>query len=311
MFRLFEHLPDAQLALLLQLCHYEPFEEKRLVYTEGEASEDFFVIVAGAVEAFRNTMVGKQTVARLRVGQIFGEDSFFDGKPRSSTVVGTQPGLLLRLEARQVREIMKQVREFDVSLLRSFWYALAAKVRQANGFMSEIAAVGREIPERGSREQGTTVEVRPSDKVDVFQEKGLSSAGLRLLATTLPAERFPPEAMIFFEGELGDCLYIVVEGEVRISRRLQGIGEEALTILGRGEVFGEMALIDELPRSADARSHSNGCTLLRLNRHDLDELLSVQGAAASFLEMLCEILCRRYRAMINLLVTWRVMAGFS
>ena len=59
---------------------------------------------------------------------------------------------------------------------------------------------------------------------------------------------------------------------MRIARQVPGIGEEALAVLGPGQVFGEMALLDESPRSADALSH-DGCRLLAIAKEDLDDLL--------------------------------------
>jgi CRP/FNR family transcriptional regulator, cyclic AMP receptor protein len=54
------------------------------------------------------------------------------------------------------------------------------------------------------------------------------------------------------QGEAGDCLYIVEEGEVEIFLPLQDGGRTSLVTLHRGQFFGEMALIDEQPRSASA-----------------------------------------------------------
>jgi len=89
-----------------------------------------------------------------------------------------------------------------------------------------------------------------------------------------------------------------------------GMGEECLTILERGEVFGELALIDEQPRSADARAHTSGCTVFSISRSLLEEVLSMDpDAAVQFLSLLCRLLCRRLRAMNERLVAWRVMAS--
>ena len=71
-----------------------------------------------------------------------------------------------------------------------------------------------------------------------------------------------------------------------------------------------MALIDDQPRSADARAHTNGCTVLTVDRQRLEEVLEMDpDAARQFLASLCMILCRRVRAINERLVAWRVMAG--
>jgi CRP-like cAMP-binding protein len=80
--------------------------------------------------------------------------------------------------------------------------------------------------------------------------------------------------VIFREGDSGDEMYLLLSGKVRISKNLEGVGEEALTILEPGSYFGEMALIDDSPRSADARAHS-ACALGILRRDDLDQLMFV------------------------------------
>ncbi|MCB1748026.1 MAG: cyclic nucleotide-binding domain-containing protein [Gammaproteobacteria bacterium] len=58
---------------------------------------------------------------------------------------------------------------------------------------------------------------------------------------------YPERSVIFREGERGDALYVVVEGEVEI-----GVRGHVIDTLGPGELFGEMALIDAGPRSATA-----------------------------------------------------------
>ena len=77
---------------------------------------------------------------------------------------------------------------------------------------------------------------------------------------------------IFREGSNGDEMYVVVAGTVRISKEIPGAGEEALTLLGPGSYFGEMAAIDDAPRSADAVAHT-ACGLLAIRREDLDRIM--------------------------------------
>lgn len=70
---------------------------------------------------------------------------------------------------------------------------------------------------------------------------------LDLFRNTNDARPYRAGEAIFRAGDHGDNMYVVVEGEVRISAN----GKE-LEVLGSGGVFGEMALIDNMPRSADA-----------------------------------------------------------
>jgi len=108
-------------------------------------------------------------------------------------------------------------------------------------------------------------------RVPLFE--GLSQAQLKKLAAVCETERVPRGKYVFREGEPGASMYVVVEGKVRISRQLPGMGEEALAILQPGEAFGEMAVVEEGLRSADALAHEGGTVLLRIGRDPLDQLL--------------------------------------
>ncbi len=107
-------------------------------------------------------------------------------------------------------------------------------------------------------------------KVALFE--GLTSAQLRKLGATLKQVSFAAHAHIFREGDVASSMFIIATGKVRISKQVPGIGEEALAILEPGQYFGEMSLIEDGPRSADATAHI-GCTLLELERDKLDQVM--------------------------------------
>ena len=88
--------------------------------------------------------------------------------------------------------------------------------------------------------------------------EGLQPAYLRRIAGIGARERFETGAVIFAEGAVGDKMYLILSGAVRISREVPGMGEEALTVLRPGNYFGEMSMIDDFPRSADAKAHEDG-----------------------------------------------------
>jgi CRP-like cAMP-binding protein len=107
-------------------------------------------------------------------------------------------------------------------------------------------------------------------KVQLFT--GIRAEGLKRVASICSEESFRLGDIVFREGEVGDKLYIILDGKIRISREVSGMGEEALAVLGVGQAFGEMALIDDFPRSADARVHER-CRLLVLSKDALEDLL--------------------------------------
>ena len=107
-------------------------------------------------------------------------------------------------------------------------------------------------------------------KVALFE--GMSSSQLRKLGAALKAVEFPANAHIFREGDDSASMFIITEGKVRISKMVPGIGEEALAILEPGQYFGEMSLIEDTPRSADAIAHLS-CKLYELSREKLDQVM--------------------------------------
>jgi CRP-like cAMP-binding protein len=112
---------------------------------------------------------------------------------------------------------------------------------------------------------------------------GEDLAQIALIAEELDAE---PGADLVREGELGDALYLVVEGTLRV---LQG-GREVAT-LGEREVFGEMALLDAAPRSATVQARSE-VRLLRIHREEFAELLAERPEVA---RGVIQVLVRRLR----------------
>lgn len=102
--------------------------------------------------------------------------------------------------------------------------------------------------------------------------EGLTREALALIARVATEESHATGTRLFQYGDPGDKLFVILEGKVRISREVAGMGEEALAVLGAGEVFGELSLLDESPRSADARVHEP-CRALVIRKEPFDDLL--------------------------------------
>lgn len=101
---------------------------------------------------------------------------------------------------------------------------------------------------------------------------------------------------VFAEGDTGDTFYIILEGAVRVSRIVPGMGEEALAVLRPGGYFGEMSLIDDDSRSATVIAHES-LRLFAIKRRDLEDLLFVdRDLAYELLWNFVRTLSRRLRA---------------
>jgi CRP/FNR family transcriptional regulator, cyclic AMP receptor protein len=107
-------------------------------------------------------------------------------------------------------------------------------------------------------------------KINLFET--LLETELAKITKICRQESVVKDAVIFKEGDAGDRCYIITKGEVRISKFIPNIGEEALAVLKPGDYFGEMALIDNFPRSAHAIANSDG-ELLSINKTELDKIL--------------------------------------
>ncbi|HUU05501.1 MAG TPA: cyclic nucleotide-binding domain-containing protein [Patescibacteria group bacterium] len=97
----------------------------------------------------------------------------------------------------------------------------------------------------------------------LFQE--LNYNAVKELTYLFSDRIFQSGETIFEENDTGNSLLVIVSGEVRISQRAELSGEETLTVLKKGDFFGEMALLDDLPRSATAIAQSD-TFMLEINR---------------------------------------------
>jgi CRP/FNR family transcriptional regulator, cyclic AMP receptor protein len=107
------------------------------------------------------------------------------------------------------------------------------------------------------------------------------------LAPLMEEEEYEQGTLIFKEGEIGDCMYIIHQGEVNIHK-----GGTTLAILKEKEVFGELSLLDAEVRSASATTNTD-CVLFRIEQEPFYELIDNRPEVA---RGFIKILCQRLRA---------------
>jgi CRP-like cAMP-binding protein len=108
-------------------------------------------------------------------------------------------------------------------------------------------------------------------------------------------KRFLAGTTILTEGAPGGQLFVIHEGQVRISKVVPGVGEEALSILSPGEFFGEVEFFDHAPASAQAIAHRS-CELLAIPHEEMTHLMkSHPTLSAKFLWAFSRTLAQRLR----------------
>jgi len=140
---------------------------------------------------------------------------------------------------------------------------------------------------------GEVKEKEALSKIFLFRE--LTPKEMDVLIAISKEKRAKKNEVIFKEGAVGDAFYLIILGSVRISTIVPGVGEEALTILREGEYFGEMALIDDAPRSASAIANEDTLLLL-IEKDNFRKLLAKEtGIAYKLLWVFTKTLSARLR----------------
>ena len=157
-------------------------------------------------------------------------------------------------------------------------------------FVGESAIWKNIFSERVVRE-GSTEEVL--SKVPAFGS--LTTRELKEVAAIVHKRQYRAGEPVFYQGDPGLGMYIIQEGEVSISLAGKDSVEEELAVLTDGDFFGEIALLDESPRSANAICKAD-CTLIGFFRPDLFELIEKKPRLGTKIVLkLAEIVAQRLR----------------
>ncbi|HEY3895177.1 MAG TPA: Crp/Fnr family transcriptional regulator [Pseudonocardiaceae bacterium] len=132
-------------------------------------------------------------------------------------------------------------------------------------------------------------------KAGIFQ--GVDPSAVQALESTLQPVNFPRAHVIFAEGELGDRLYIVLSGKVKIGRRSPDGRENLLAVFGPSDMFGELSIFDPGPRTSTATTVTE-VSAVSMDRPALREWIAKRPEIA---EQLLRVVARRLRRTNNML----------
>ncbi|MDH3403436.1 MAG: cyclic nucleotide-binding domain-containing protein [Acidobacteriota bacterium] len=314
-FAAFSHFDDERKQRLAACAWRQGFDPGAYVFRQGDPSREPFALLSGSVDLRIGSPAGDFALGVLRPGQLFGEANYIDHLGRSSDAVARETCELLLFDADRLAAMADNDAGFELLLLWSFWHSLADKLRRANAQLAtffsdrDASAPPLDVPAKPrTSDKGLDL----SERRAVFLEQQLSPMEIHFLASLSREERFLGGEVIFREGDPGDVMFVVLEGRVMISKRIPGAGEEALAFLERGDYFGEMALIDQQPRSAAATAHEGEAVVLAIAREVVEGLLNIDSVSSTrLLSILCMLAASRLRAIDQKIVGWHVLSRLA
>lgn len=133
--------------------------------------------------------------------------------------------------------------------------------------------------------------------VSLFDE--LEEAGLADIAQNYRRITYPAGNMIVMTEDMGATFYVIEEGRVKISLASDNLQEVTISLLGPGDFFGEMAILDESPRAADVIALGDVKLLVVQNDNFLNHLKKYPSISINLLRVFCERLRKTNKRVRN------------
>ncbi|MDD5673376.1 MAG: cyclic nucleotide-binding domain-containing protein [Chitinivibrionales bacterium] len=140
--------------------------------------------------------------------------------------------------------------------------------------------------------------------------EGIHEKQLQNLTTIAREKSVAKGEYVFKEGSLGSEFYVIMQGTIAINKNVAGGRKRNLSNLHSGDIFGELALFDSQPRSADAEAGEETKLAVFPNDQFLELLAKDHSFASLIQRRIINVLCKRLREtddMLNEGVIW----GFS
>ena len=302
---------------MLQLS-FVNFRKDSYILVEGKNDSDkFYIIKTGNVKCFKMNDPNNISTKTLGPGDFVGVIPCMSGHSQIENVVALTDVSCISVRKDQYSELIEKNTSVALKIIRTF----AHRVRSMNEQLTQLAlnSISIDSPEHIFDVAEYYDRVRRSDIAAYAYNSYLrecpqglkafeAASRLNMLRSSVVAQPFTAhselvrsykkDTMIFSESQSGSDMFIIQDGVVSISKVVDG-NEVTLAMLKRGDMFGEMALLENKPRSASAIAHED-CRLMVVNRQNFDQMVGTQPQLISRLTtMLSERLWSMYRHLDN------------
>ncbi len=239
----------------------ERFEAGQPIFAEDDASSRGGLFKAASrmyylVQGEVSLSIASKPLDVVKPGEIFGEMAVITGRPRSASATARAACAVHSMDARELQAALGRNPEFALML--------------ASVMYDRLRFIAARLASRPRASGAAPLQAS-------FFEPSLVAELEQALPRTAIA-RYSQQSLIFREGQVGSFMYVVKSGRVGIA-----IGPELVEIAGPGGTFGEMAVVDQSPRTARAGALEE-CELIALDRGAL--LKVIQGNPAFAMALL-------------------------
>lgn len=302
---------------MLQLS-FVNFRKGSYILVEGKNDSDkFYIIKTGNVKCFKMNDPNNISTKTLGPGDFVGVIPCMSGHSQIENVVALTDVSCISVRKDQYSELIEKNTSVALKIIRTF----AHRVRSMNEQLTQLAlnSISIDSPEHIFDVAEYYDRVRRTDIAAYAYNSYLrecpqgikafeAASRLNMLRSSVVSQPFTAhselvrsykkDTMIFSESQSGSDMFIIQDGVVSISKVVDG-NEVTLAMLKRGDMFGEMALLENKPRSASAIAHED-CRLMVVNRQNFDQMVGTQPQLISRLTtMLSERLWSMYRHLDN------------
>lgn len=252
----------------------------------------FFIIQQGTIDYSKITENGN-SLMKLGPGDFIGVVPCMAGKPQMASAIATSDVIVITVRREQYPELIANNTPVALKIIKNF----STRMRMMNELLSKAAlnSVAKEnydqifnvayfYEKKGKNDISAFayyqfLKTRPTGKAAEHAKKRFitlkpTTKAVYFEPTAELTRKYPQDTMIFSESQNGAEMFIIQSGEIQISKVVQG-NEVTLAVLKKGDMFGEMALLENKPRSASAIARTD-CVLMVVNRSNFNQMVSTQ-----------------------------------
>ncbi len=293
------------------------FQKGSYIVVEGKSDSDrFYIVQSGSVQCFKASSSGIQPVL-YGPGDFVGVVPCMSGHSQIETAIAITDVVAISVKREQYPDLIVNNTQLALKIIRSF----ANRMRQMNQMLTiatlnTVASDSAEQIFKVAQYYENTykndiaiyayyqyLKTKPvGANAEIAKQKFVAlkprTHAVYFEATKDLTREYPKDTMIFSENQSGSDMFIIQNGEVSISKVVDG-NEVTLTLLHKGDMFGEMALLENKPRSASAIAHTD-CKLMVVNHANFNQMVTTQPQLISRLTTtLAERLWSMYRQLDN------------